>query len=29
VNFEIDPVKGSIKLKILLNIGEVEVNLKW
>jgi len=28
VNFEIDPVKGSIKLKILLNIGEVEVNLK-
>jgi uncharacterized protein len=28
VNFEIEPVKGTLTLKILLNIGEVEVKLK-
>lgn len=28
VNFLIEPTKGSLVLKILLNIGEVEVNLK-
>ena len=28
VNFLIEPTKGSLILKILLNIGEVEVNLK-